>query len=131
MVLPRFVQSAIRNEEIQVYGDGNQTRVFCHVSDAISAVERLAETESTIGEVYNVGGIGEISINDLANKVVSITDSKSKVVHIPYDQAYPIGFEDMQRRVPDTNKIKSAIGWTPLKSLADIIEDVSNYFRSK
>jgi UDP-glucose 4-epimerase len=131
MVVPRFVQSAIRNEEIQVYGDGNQTRVFCHISDAVAAVLKLAEADSTIGEVYNVGGVGEISINGLAEKIISITKSKSNIKHIPYDQAYPSGFEDMQRRVPDTNKIKSAIGWTPLKSLVDIIEDVSVYFRSK
>lgn len=131
MVVPRFVQSAIRNEDIKVYGDGNQTRVFCHVSDAISAVVRLAETESTIGEVYNVGGIGELSINGLAEKIISITKSKSNIKHIPYDQAYPSGFEDMQRRVPDISKIQSAVDWKPVKSLEDIIQDVSDYFNSK
>ena len=131
MVVPRFVQSALANEEIQVYGDGNQTRVFCHVSDAIAAVVKLAETDSSIGEVYNVGGVGEISINNLAKKIVSTTKSVSNIRHIPYDQAYPAGFEDMQRRVPDTSKIESAIGWKPLMTLEDIIQDVSNYFNSK
>ena len=131
MVVPRFVQSALANEEIQVYGDGNQTRVFCHVADAIRAVVKLAETDLSIGEVYNVGGVGEISINNLAEKIISITKSVSNIKHIPYDQAYPSGFEDMQRRVPDTSKIQSAIGWNPLMSLEDIIQDVSNYFKSK
>jgi len=131
MVVPRFVQSAIRNEELQVYGDGNQTRVFCHVNDAVEAVVKLAKADSTIGEVYNVGGVGEISINGLAEKIISITKSKSNIKHIPYDQAYPSGFEDMQRRVPDTTKIFKAIGWKPIKSLEDIIQDVSDYFKSK
>ena len=131
MVVPRFVQSALANEEIQVYGDGNQTRVFCHVNDAIAAVVKLAETDSTISEVYNVGGVGEISINNLAEKIISTTKSASNIRHIPYDQAYPSGFEDMQRRVPDTSKIQSAIGWKPQMSLEDIIQDVSNYFKSK
>ena len=131
MVVPRFVQSALANEEIQVYGDGNQTRVFCHVNDAIAAVVKLAETDSTISEVYNVGGVGEISINNLAEKIISTTKSASNIRHIPYDQAYPSGFEDMQRRVPDTSKIQSAIGWKPQMSLEDIIQDVSDYFNSK
>jgi len=131
MVIPRFVQSAIRDEDIKVYGDGNQTRVFCHVNDAVSAVTGLVEKDSTIGEVYNVGGIGEISINELAEKVVSVIGSKSKIVHIPYEQAYPIGFEDMQRRVPNTKKIYDAIGWVPLEPLENIIQDVSDYFKSR
>jgi len=131
MVVPRFVKSALANEEIQVYGDGNQTRVFCHVNDAIAAVVNLAETDLSIGEVYNVGGVGEISINNLAEKIISTTESASNIRHIAYDQAYPSGFEDMQRRVPDTSKIQSAIGWKPQMSLEDIILDVSNYFKSK
>ena len=131
MVVPRFVKSALANEEIQVYGDGNQTRVFCHVNDAIAAVVNLAETDLSIGEVYNVGGVGEISINNLAEKIISTTESASNIRHISYDQAYPSGFEDMQRRVPDTSKIQSAIGWKPQMSLEDIILDVSNYFKSK
>lgn len=131
MVVPRFVKNALANEEIQVYGDGNQTRVFCHVNDAIAAVVKLAETDSSIGEVYNVGGVGEISINNLAEKIISTTKSASNIRHIPYDQAYPSGFEDMQRRVPDTSKIQSVFGWKPEMSLEDIILDVSNYFKSK
>jgi UDP-glucose 4-epimerase len=131
MVVPRFIQSALSNEDIQVYGDGNQTRVFCHVSDAITAVVKLADSDSTIGDVYNVGGEGEISINGLAEQIISITGAKSKINHIPYDQAYPAGFEDMQRRVPDTTKIRNTINWKPVKTLEDIIKDVSNFFSIK
>ena len=91
----------------------------------------LALSDSTISEVYNVGGVGEISINNLAEKIISTTKSASNIRHIPYDQAYPSGFEDMQRRVPDTSKIQSAVDWKPVKSLEDIIQDVSDYFNSK
>ena len=92
---------------------------------------KLAETDSSIGEVYNVGGVGEISINNLAEKIISTTKSVSNIRHISYDKAYPSGFEDMQRRVPDTSKIQSTIGWKPFMTLEDIIQDVSNYFNSK
>jgi len=121
MVVPRFVNSAIKNEDLIVHGDGTQSRVFCHVSDAVSGLTSLLNTEKSIGDVFNIGGVGEISINALAEKVISITGSKSKIIHIPYDQAYPIGFEDMQRRVPNTKKIESLTGWKPEYSIDEII----------
>jgi len=125
MVVPRFVQSALKNEPITIYGDGKQSRVFCHVADAIRAIVSLSTTDSTIGEVYNVGGVGEVSILELANKVIERTNSDSKITFTPYDKAYPVGYEDMQRRVPDITKVKNAIGWAPEKNLDNIIDDVA------
>jgi UDP-glucose 4-epimerase len=125
MVVPRFVQSALKNEPITIYGDGKQSRVFCHVADAVRAIMSLATSDEAIGEVYNVGGIGEVSILELANKVIERTNSDSKITFTPYDQAYPVGYEDMQRRVPDIAKVKNAIGWAPEKNLDNIIDDVA------
>ena len=125
MVVPRFVQSALVNEPISVYGDGTQSRVFCHVSDAVRAILMIAQDDSTIGEVYNVGGIGEVTIKQLADKVIERTESNSTISYTPYETAYPAGYEDMQRRVPDISKIKSALGWVPEKSLDNIIDDVA------
>lgn len=124
MVLPRFIQSAYKNEPINIYGDGTQSRVFCHVSDAVRAILTLAETDSAIGEVYNVGGVGEVSINQLAQLIIERTNSSSKIIYTPYDAAYPFGYEDMPRRVPNISKIKNAIGWEPEYSLDAIIDDV-------
>jgi len=125
MVVPRFVQAALNNEPITIYGDGNQSRVFCHVADAVQAISTIAQTDSTIGDVYNVGGIGEVSIKELAEKVIAITGSKSTITYTSYSDAYPAGFEDIQRRVPDIAKIKSAIGWSPTKDLDRIISDIA------
>ena len=125
MVLPRFVQSALTNEPISIYGDGTQSRVFCHVSDAVRAILSLAETDSAIGEVYNVGGVGEVSIKGLADRIIDRTNSSSAITYTPYNAAYPVGYEDMQRRVPNISKIMNAIGWEPEKTLANIIEDVA------
>jgi UDP-glucose 4-epimerase len=124
MVLPRFVQSALKNEEITVYDDGTQTRVFCHVQDAVRAVIELSKSDSTIGDYFNVGGIGEITMKDLAGRVIQRTKSTSKIRFVPYSDAYPAGFEDMQRRVPDISKIKGAIGWEPQHTLDSIIDSV-------
>jgi UDP-glucose 4-epimerase len=124
MVLPRFVQSALKNEPISIYGDGTQSRVFCHVQDAVKAILTLAANDSAIGQVYNIGGTGETTIKQLAEKIIERTKSTSSITYTPYDQAYPAGFEDMQRRVPDTTKIKNAIGWEPKNSLDVIIDDV-------
>lgn len=124
MVLPKLAQSALNGEDLLVHGDGTQSRVFCHVVDAISAVTALVQTDKTIGEVYNVGGVGEISINELANKIIMQSNSSSKIRHVPYSDVYPVGFEDMQRRVPNIYKIKNEIGWAPKKSLTEIIKDV-------
>ncbi len=125
MVVPRFIHSAIKNEEITIYDDGSQSRVFCHVEDAVKAVIALSETDSTIGDYFNVGGVGEISIRELANTILERTSSSSKIKHIPYSEAYPEGFEDMQRRVPDISKIKKAIDWEPKHSIDSIIDSVA------
>ena len=124
MVVPRFIQSALNNEEITIYDDGSQSRVFCHVDDAVRAVITLSETDSTIGDYFNVGGIGETTIKELASKVIERTKSISTIRFIPYSDAYPKGFEDMQRRVPDITKIRNKIGWTPTHDLESIIQSV-------
>lgn len=125
MVVPRFVHSAVKNEPLVVYGDGQQSRVFCHVADAIEAILALASFEPSVGEVFNVGGEGEISIRELAAKIIKYTNSRSEIHYLPYDKAYPAGFEDMQRRVPDTSKIRSTINWSPSRDLEKIISDVA------
>jgi UDP-glucose 4-epimerase len=127
MVLPRLVQSALKNESISIYGDGTQSRVFCHVQDAIEALLALVATDKTINEVYNVGGTGEISIKLLAETIIKQTNSNSTIEYIPYEKAYAPGFEDMQRRVPDISKIKDAIKWQPQRDLTQIISDVAQH----
>jgi UDP-glucose 4-epimerase len=127
MVVPRFVKAALSNETINIYGDGTQSRVFCHVQDAIEALLALVGTDKTINEVYNVGGTGEITIKQLAETIIKQTNSKSTIVYIPYEKAYAPGFEDMQRRVPDISKIKEAIKWQPQRDLTQIISDVSSH----
>jgi UDP-glucose 4-epimerase len=125
MVVPRFVQAALKNEAITIYGDGTQSRVFCHVADAVLAIATMAAADSTIGDVYNVGGTGEVTIKQLAEQVLSVTGSKSAITYTPYSEAYPAGFEDIQRRVPDISKVKNTIGWTPTKDLTQIISDIA------
>ena len=125
MVVPRFVHAAVKNEPITIYGDGTQSRVFCHVADAVQAIAIIASTDSTIGDVYNVGGVGEVTIKQLAEKVISVTGSSSTKTYTPYSDAYPAGFEDIQRRVPDISKIKAAINWAPNKDLNQIISDIA------
>ena len=128
MVVPRFIQSALKNEDITIYDDGSQTRVFCHVEDAVRAVISLSEIDSTIGDYFNVGGVGETTIKELASKVIERTKSTSTIRFVPYADAYPAGFEDMQRRVPDISKIKRSIGWEPRHSLNSIIDSVAASF---
>ena len=125
MVVPRFVHSALKNEPITIYGDGTQSRVFCHVADAVQAIATMTATDSTIGNVYNVGGTGEVTIKQLAEQVLAVTGSQSQITYTPYSEAYPAGFEDIQRRVPDISKIKSAIKWAPTKDLKQIISDIA------
>ena len=125
MVVPRFVHAALQNEPITIYGDGTQSRVFCHVADAVQAIATIAVTDSTIGEVFNVGGTGEVTIKQLAEQVLAITGSKSQITYTPYSDAYPAGFEDIQRRVPDISKVMGAIGWAPTKDLQQIISDIA------
>ena len=125
MVVPRFVRSALNNELITIYGTGEQTRCFGHVYDAVEAVIRIAFSPNTIGKVINIGNDFEISINDLAKKVISETGSKSSVVHIPYEEAYGDGFEDMERRVPNIELINQLVGWKPERDLSTMISDIA------
>jgi UDP-glucose 4-epimerase len=125
MVVPRFVKSALTNEPITIYGDGNQTRCFAHVYDVIDAVIAIAFAENTIGKVINIGNDYEISINELAKKVMAETNSKSEVVYVPYEEAYGGGFEDMERRVPNINLIHQLVGWKPRRDLSTMIADIS------
>ena len=125
MVVPRFVRSALNNEPITIYGTGEQTRCFGHVYDAVEAVIRIAFSPNTIGKVINIGNDFEISINDLAKKVISETGSKSSVVHIPYEEAYGDGFEDMERRVPNIELINQLVGWKPQRDLSTMISDIA------
>lgn len=130
MVVPRFVVSALKNEPLQVYGSGDQIRCFCHVDDAIRALLLVMESDKAIGQVFNIGNNQQISIMDLAKKVIAITGSKSKIVNIPYSKAYPEGYEDMQRRVPDILKIKNRVGWSPQIGLDQIIKDIAAFHMS-
>ena len=127
MVVPRFVTAALKNEPLYVYGSGDQIRCFCHVSDAVRALLLLIDSDKSVGEVFNVGNNQQISIMDLAKKVIEITGSKSTIEKIAYEQAYPQGFEDMQRRVPDISKIKQVLGWAPEINLDQIIKDIAAF----
>ena len=128
MVIPRFVSAAIENKPLKIFGDGSQSRVFCHVSDSVKAILALAGNDKTIGEVFNIGGRGEISILELAKMIIDQTKSKSEITFIDYADAYSAGFEDMVRRVPDISKITNFTGWEPKLGLAAIIEDVSKSY---
>ena len=131
MVVPRFVQFALKNEPITSYGNGEQTRCFGHVLDAVDAVVRIAFAENTIGKVINIGNDFEISINDLAKKVIADTNSKSEIVYVPYEEAYGDGFEDMERRVPNIELIKSLVGWEPKRDLSSMISDIADFLQNK
>jgi UDP-glucose 4-epimerase len=125
MVVPRFISAALKNQPLQVYGDGDQIRCFCHVDDAVRALLLVMDSDKAVGNVFNIGNNQQISILELAKKVIEITGSKSEIVKIPYSEAYPEGFEDMQRRVPDISKIKNALGWTPQIGLDQVIKDIA------
>lgn len=129
MVLPRFVKAAAKGEDIEVYGDGSQTRVFCHVRDAVSAIESLVSKDEAFGQVFNIGGRQEISIRELAELVVNVTNSTSRICFVPYDEAYGRGFEETFRRVPNTDKIKKLTHWEPSINLEDTIRDVYLYLK--
>ncbi len=124
MVIPRFVRQALAGEPLTVYGDGTQTRCFCHVADVVDALMRLLEEPAAEGDVFNVGSGEEISVEDLARTVIEHTGSSSSIVHVPYDVAYETGFEDMARRVPDTSKVKALTGWEAKRTLAEVLDDV-------
>ena len=125
MVVPRFVKSALTHEPITIYGDGKQTRCFAHVYDVIDAVIAIAFAENTIGKVINIGNDFEISINNLAQKIIAETSSKSEIIYVPYEEAYGDGFEDMKRRVPNIELINKLVGWKPQRDLSTIIADIS------
>lgn len=131
MVLPRFAAQAVAAEPITVFGSGEQTRCFGHVRDAVEAVIRLIGEPKAAGEVFNIGSNEEVSINQLAELVRAAAKSTSEIVHIPYDQAYAEGFEDMPRRVPDTTKLERTIGFRPATPLATIIDDVIAHARTR
>jgi UDP-glucose 4-epimerase len=129
------VNQALAGEALSVYGDGSQTRCFLHVADAVAAITALANSPQAVGEVFNVGSTHEISIMDLARKVMEQVDAyravgrgvdqaRERIKLVPYEEAYEIGFEDMQRRVPDISKIRRTIGWAPTRSLEQTLEDV-------
>jgi UDP-glucose 4-epimerase len=130
MVLPRFVSAAIKNEPITIYGDGSQSRVFCHVSDAVNAVLKIFFEDKALGNAFNIGGKEEISMTDLAKRVIALTNSASKIEYLPYSKAYPAGFEETMRRVPDTSKIGVMTGWKPEFSLDEIIKDIEKFIRT-
>jgi UDP-glucose 4-epimerase len=124
MVIPNFVTQALAERPITVYGDGTQRRCFCHVADVVRALADLMERDDVYGEVFNIGSTDEIEIRQLAKRVLEATGSGSEVTLVPYDVAYEEGFEDMQRRIPDTTKIRERIGWQPTRSLDQILADV-------
>jgi UDP-glucose 4-epimerase len=131
MVIPRFVGQALRGETITVYGDGSQSRCFCDVRDVIVAVDALCASPEAPGLVVNIGSQAEISILQLAQKIKEITGSSSEIELIPYDQAYAPGFEDMQRRLPDTSRVKDLVGWEPTISLDETLECVRDELRAR
>jgi len=132
MVLPRFVQWALENKPLQVYGSGDQTRCFCNVSDVVQALYKLSIEEAAVGQVFNVGSNEEISIGDLAQKVIQRTGSDSQVQLIPYDEAYTEpGYEDFMRRVPSIAKIGEMVGWEPAISLPETIDQIIAYYQEK
>jgi UDP-glucose 4-epimerase len=130
MVIPRFMNAALRGEPIRVFGDGTQTRAFCDVSDVVRAIVGLARDATAPGSLFNIGGTEEISITDLAKRVRVVADSRSEIAYVPYSEAYPQGFEDMQRRLPTTRKIRDLLGWEPKISLDQILIRVRDWMRS-
>ena len=130
MVLPRFVAAAVKNEPIQVYGDGEQTRCFCHVGDVVQALSRLISAQGAVGQVYNLGSDEEISMNQLAKRVIELAGSSSRIEHVPYEQAYGRDFDDLPRRVPKLDRIRKAIGFKPTRNLDDIIRSVIDEHRA-
>jgi UDP-glucose 4-epimerase len=130
MVLPRFVKSALSDQPLQVYGDGSQSRSFCAVSDVVEAFASLMNTSESVGEAYNIGSTDEISIKDLAQKVIDVTGSNSQIVFKKHSEIFGDNFEEPARRVPDISKISKVIGWQPKKSLDAIILEVAEYTKA-
>ena len=124
MVVPRFVQQALAGKDVTVFGDGTQSRCFCHVADMVSGIISLLDSDEAVGDVFNVGAQNEISVRGLAELVIEMTGSSSSITYVPYSEAYEPGFEDMERRLPDISKIGRVTGWAPTLSLQEILEDV-------
>lgn len=131
MVVPRFVGQALRGEPISVYGDGQQSRCFCDVTDAVRAIVGLADCPEAVGKVFNIGSTSEITILDLARRVQALAGSESEIVFVPYDKAYQEGFDDMRRRVPDIGRITRVLGWTPSLSLEGSLERIIAFTRGR
>ena len=130
MVIPRFVASALAGRPLEIYGDGTQTRCFCHVQDTIRALHGLLDDRSISGEIFNIGSVERVSIRDLAEKIIDQTGSQSEIVYIPYDQVYGQGIDDMLHRQPSIEKIEARIGWRPVQSLDDILADIIEQTRA-
>ena len=131
MVIPRLVSQALRDAPLTIFGSGYQKRCFCHVTDVVTALLGIAEAPEAEGQVFNIGSREETSIIELAERIRTLTGSNSKIVKIPYDDAYEAGFEDMERRRPDTSKIHELLGWTPERNLDDIVLSVAEDLRSR
>jgi UDP-glucose 4-epimerase len=129
MVVPRFIEAALKNVPVSIYGNGEQTRCFAHVFDVVEALCLVAFSPNTVGQVVNIGNNSEISMNDLAKLIISTTNSSSEVEYVPYEIAYGAGFEDMERRVPNLSLIKELVGWQPKRDLDQIINDVAKDIR--
>jgi UDP-glucose 4-epimerase len=129
MVVPSFVEQALRNDKLEVHGDGSQSRCFCHVHDVVQGLLSLVDSEETCGQIFNIGSTDEISIQELAELIISRLQSSSTVQLVPYDKAYGEGFEDMQRRVPSIDRIHQTVGWQPTRTINDIIDDVAAELR--
>jgi UDP-glucose 4-epimerase len=131
MVIPRLVGQALRRQPLTVFGDGAQSRCFCHVGDVVQAIVALAEHKDSPGQVFNIGSTEEISIGDLARRVNTLTGNPGGIIQVPYAEAYAPGFEDMQRRVPDLSRVRALVGWQPTKSLDQILESVIAFEKTR
>lgn len=130
MVVPNLVQQALKGQPLTIYGDGQQSRCFTHVQDSIRCQQALMNHPGAVGEIFNIGSSQEVTIEQLARRILTLTESSSTLRFIPYEEAYEKGFEDMRRRVPDTNKLRSLLSFAPESNLDDILKDVIAYFRN-
>ena len=130
MVLPRFIKAAISNQPLTVYGDGTQSRTFCSVTDVVDALVLLMDSEECIGQAFNIGSTNEITITELAKKVIRLTNSKSEIVYKKHSEVFGDHFEEPQRRVPDISKIKKVLGWQPKQSLDEVIVEITEYLKT-
>ena len=130
MVLPRFIKAALSNQPLTVYGDGTQSRTFCSVTDVVDALVLLMDSKESIGQAFNIGSTHEITITELAQKVIKLTDSKSEIVYKKHSEVFGDHFEEPQRRVPDISKIKKVVGWQPKQSLDEVIVEIAEYLKA-